>query len=305
MNFNQLTYFDTVVKYGSINKAAQQLYTTPSTIATALNSLEKELGYKIIDRDHNGINITAQGKDFLKDVQVVLSFYEKWQNPLSPYLTEKTPVNFYVVPAIFHSVSNRLATEISSQFPNLYFASHLTFMKDFDRILQENAPNLIAIRPCNTGEEHALKILLDNLNMQMQHLYDDCYYTYVNAAHPLAQQTTVTTEQVAQYPCVHLADESLLRYHYHKFMMEHASLYFHHISDVLYFLTQHKNHYSFLPGLVNNHYFCQEQKLIRLPMEDASFPVSYYLIYPNDSQMTETEAIAKDFIAEFFQHINI
>ena len=48
MNLNHLEYYVQIVKYGSITKAAKKIFISPSALIAALNSLEEELGYKLL-----------------------------------------------------------------------------------------------------------------------------------------------------------------------------------------------------------------------------------------------------------------
>ena len=47
MNLNSFVYVAEVERCGSINRAAQNLYTSQSNLSTALKALEDELGYPI------------------------------------------------------------------------------------------------------------------------------------------------------------------------------------------------------------------------------------------------------------------
>ena len=59
MTFLQLTFAVEVAKNTSINKAAEQLYTSQSNVSNSIKALEDELGIKIFDRTKKGISITA------------------------------------------------------------------------------------------------------------------------------------------------------------------------------------------------------------------------------------------------------
>lgn len=50
MTFLQLTFAVEVAKNTSINKAAEQLYTSQSNVSNSIKALEDELGIKIFDR---------------------------------------------------------------------------------------------------------------------------------------------------------------------------------------------------------------------------------------------------------------
>ncbi len=63
MRLDQLEQFIHVVDCGSLNKAAQKMYMSPSSLTTSIRSLEGELGYEILRRSNKGIKLTEQGKE--------------------------------------------------------------------------------------------------------------------------------------------------------------------------------------------------------------------------------------------------
>ena len=66
MHLTQIEYLLAVYKYGSISKAAQELYTSQSTISSALKNLEEELNTTLFMRSKKGISFTAKGMSILQ-----------------------------------------------------------------------------------------------------------------------------------------------------------------------------------------------------------------------------------------------
>lgn len=53
------------IRTGSFRKAALELNCTQSAVTQAMNSLENELGCKVLLRNHNGIRLTPEGEELL------------------------------------------------------------------------------------------------------------------------------------------------------------------------------------------------------------------------------------------------
>lgn len=53
------------IRTGSFRKAALELNCTQSAVTQAMNSLENELGCKVLQRNHNGIRLTPAGEELL------------------------------------------------------------------------------------------------------------------------------------------------------------------------------------------------------------------------------------------------
>ncbi len=55
----------TALRTGSFRKGAAELSCTQSAVTQAMNSLEDELGCRILQRGHNGIRLTPAGEELL------------------------------------------------------------------------------------------------------------------------------------------------------------------------------------------------------------------------------------------------
>ena len=53
------------IRTGSFRKAALELNCTQSAVTQAMNSLENELGCKVLLRNHNVIRLTSAGEELL------------------------------------------------------------------------------------------------------------------------------------------------------------------------------------------------------------------------------------------------
>lgn len=80
MLLSHLEYLVAVKKYGSMNKAAAELFCTQPTITNAFKSLEKELDCKIVERTPSGISFTPLGEQIVADAKVMLNMVESWKN---------------------------------------------------------------------------------------------------------------------------------------------------------------------------------------------------------------------------------
>ena len=72
MKLLQMRYFQTVCQYGSITKAAEELFVSQPTISFCLKELEDEFGVKLFHRRHNRLVLTVEGQFFLDKVNYIL-----------------------------------------------------------------------------------------------------------------------------------------------------------------------------------------------------------------------------------------
>ncbi len=72
MKLLQMKYFQTVCRYGSITKAAEELFVSQPTISFCIKELESEFGVRLFHRRHNRLQLPVEGAYFLDKVNYIL-----------------------------------------------------------------------------------------------------------------------------------------------------------------------------------------------------------------------------------------
>ena len=70
----QLDTFLRVADAGSFNKAAEELYITPTAVIKQINLLEAELDVKLFERTHRGLTLTKAGKSLYQDTKYIIQY---------------------------------------------------------------------------------------------------------------------------------------------------------------------------------------------------------------------------------------
>ena len=73
VNIQQLKYLDYIERTGSINRAAELLFVSPSTISVSLKELEQEVGQQLFVRSSSGMTATHEGYEFISQARQVLN----------------------------------------------------------------------------------------------------------------------------------------------------------------------------------------------------------------------------------------
>lgn len=76
MNHKQLQYFITVVKTGSITKAAEELYISQPALSRCINKLEQEVGFPLLFRGAQGVSLTKAGEVYFRGVEKLMEIYK-------------------------------------------------------------------------------------------------------------------------------------------------------------------------------------------------------------------------------------
>lgn len=74
---HMLDTFIAVADCGSFTKAAERLYISPTAVMKQMNSLEKHLDVKLIDRTPSGIHLTPAGSVIYQDAKFMIDYSKK------------------------------------------------------------------------------------------------------------------------------------------------------------------------------------------------------------------------------------
>lgn len=73
----QLDTFLRVADAGSFNKAAEEMYITPTAVIKQINLLEGALDVKLFERTHRGLTLTKAGKSLYQDAKYIITYCEE------------------------------------------------------------------------------------------------------------------------------------------------------------------------------------------------------------------------------------
>lgn len=134
MTLTQMQYFSAVCQYQNISVAAKTLYITQPALSSSLADLEREVGFKLLERKSKGVVPTEEGLRLLEHIQAVLNRYQLMENdipfiPLNqntlrvgfrPFGGENTFFRIYKDFAAVHKDTILRVEEISNQKPVIF-----------------------------------------------------------------------------------------------------------------------------------------------------------------------------------------
>ena len=72
LDLRRLQYLEAVYKYQNFTRASEALFVSQPTISTAISSMERELGIKLISRTSREVHFTVEGEQFMPHVLRIL-----------------------------------------------------------------------------------------------------------------------------------------------------------------------------------------------------------------------------------------
>ena len=204
MQLNQFRFLIAVDKYGSISKAAQELYISQSTISLSLINLEEELGHVLLNRSKRGVTLTAEGKEVLKRATVIQDAIES----LRDIGIDSAQILGDVRIAGNSHLGLNIITDMMLQLKRSYDGVHVFAQRgDMKDVLKKVAQNECDMAFINYHALAALDVQNDlrRLQLEFHKTYSDKQVICVRKDHPLTWQNTVHFDDVARYERVTMA----------------------------------------------------------------------------------------------------
>lgn len=200
MTLQQLHYVITVSEAGSMNKASEMLYIAQPSLTSSIKELEKELGIIIFNRGGRGVTLTPDGTEFLMYARRLYSQYEVL---IEKYGESGTLKKKFGVSAQHYSFAVKAFVEMVKQFDASEYEFAIRETKTREVISDVAVSRSeIGILYMSDFNRKALKKVLDSNDLQFTHIIDCEPYVYLWKGHPLANERSVSFEQLTDYPCL-------------------------------------------------------------------------------------------------------
>ena len=209
MNFEQLKYIVEIERCGSINKASQTLFVTQPALSASIKELEGELGFTIFERSNKGIRPTAEGSQFVRSANDILSQIEKIRNFYFDGSSASTSV-LRISSGRYSFVTNALI-----EFFNEHFKDKSQFSIYIDELgCQEVALDVfnrkadMGIIHIKNSEEDTWKRNLEEKGLEYNLLFNASSCITFRKGHPLQNKKNIKMEDIFEYPQIRTTAKS-------------------------------------------------------------------------------------------------
>lgn len=202
MRTEYLKYLLEIEKYGSINKAAENLFISRTTLLYALNALEKELGYTIFDRTMHGVITTPAGQKLLQEAYLVAPIIAGWYQIKPEAIQPQRTITLVISSIVRKYVLYDTQLQMHKSFPNIilkYLEGDQYDPANITKFLQKHEPLLMvtAVASADTAE---LIHVLPTLHYQVIPVFSNVFRLYFSKKHPLSKQTIIKRQDLLQLP---------------------------------------------------------------------------------------------------------
>ncbi len=192
----QLQFFVAAAEAGSVSGAARALSISQSSVTEAIRGLEDDLGVVLFDRQARGLLITHKGSAFLRHARKILADVATAR---SAFEEEAEAATGRLSLGVTSLVAGYVLSDILARYRRAYPQIELNVIEDNGDYLQ----HLLI------GGELDVAVLLtssvkDRLALNVETLVVSPYRLWMPLGHPLAQQESITLEELAGQPIIQL-----------------------------------------------------------------------------------------------------
>ncbi|CAJ1226501.1 LysR family transcriptional regulator [Levilactobacillus zymae] len=198
MRIQQLTYLETIVKTGSINEAAKQLYLTQPSLSSAIKDLEREMGIQILFRSKLGVTLTDDGREFMVYARQVLDQVRLLEGRYAkqPLRKQAFSVSAQHYAFVVHAFVDLLKTVQADEY-------HFTLRETETRNILSDLTSFkseLGILYLNSFNRQVMQKLFKEQDLVFTPLFTAKPHVFVGRQNPLTQKKVVTLADLTDYP---------------------------------------------------------------------------------------------------------
>lgn len=192
MEFYQIKYFIVLAEELHFKKAADRLYIVQPALSRQIAALEKELGFKLFERDKRNVHLTPAGISFWREVSGVFDMLEKAKrNALYLHQNTNNVLEIGYVGSALNGVLPAFIEELQKKISNI--KTHLIEMTTAQQMVALKEGKL-DIGFSRNPEEHKL--------LQYKVIQKETFSLVFPSSHKLSKKKTLDLGQIKDQPFI-------------------------------------------------------------------------------------------------------
>lgn len=297
MTIAQMLYFNTVCQYMDLTMAAQQLKISPSELSIVLEQICAECGTELFRHRCNAIDLTDEGAVLRQEIEGTLKHYRQLKEKIQGGHLERNYVRVGFPPVCGLNIASEIAALFKRRHPNTALQLTEEGNDALFKALDEDQLDVIIASPDWESAEEATGI---PPVYEILPIWNDQLLFAVSIHHPLAQQESVSWEDIMRIPLILLSPNDELTQHIEERLRQSgfqppAQLCF--ISQLYTALTLIETNFAagFLPAKAIHHH--PRIKELLYPRAERQL---FYLIFRKDRHLFQAVSKFVDTARELF-----
>lgn len=216
LNFLSLRYFIEVSNHLSFSEASKTLHISQPGLSQQISSLEKQLGFKLLNRTTRKITLTEEGEYIYKKLAPSFEDIEKTVNYIVENKTIPKPkMKIATVPSAASIYIPKLLKKVVVEYPETEFYVHETTSSRAVKLVNQQNYHIGFIRtPIHNN-------IIANEGLSMIEFLRFPLQLVVSIDHPLAQKDSIHLYEAKDEPFIHY---DAVQAHSLQFLLEKACL---------------------------------------------------------------------------------
>lgn len=197
MNIQHMKYALEVARVGSLNKAAESLLIAAPNVSRSIKELEADIGISIFERTAKGMELTAEGEEFITYARGILTRIEEVENIYKKDSGKKQKFSISVPRACYISEAfSQFSKSLSKQPAEIFYKE--TNSQRTIRNMLEHDYKLGIIRYAENYDRY-FKTMLEEKGFTYEMVAEFSYMLLMSADNPLAQKEVITFDDLRGY----------------------------------------------------------------------------------------------------------
>ncbi len=207
MHMNKLVYFISVAENLNFTKAAQECHLAQPAISQQINSLEDELGFKLLIRSSKNVELTEAGKVFYEEVKNVVEGYKNAVKKAESMAYGYTGViRIGICGGTEEVFLSRIIKEFRKMYPLIEVEFKRASLHDISKQLENKIYDLVFTWPYDIDESKKIGNKV---------IFEDEVCAMISQSNDLSNKSSVSREELALENNIMLAYEEKTKTYKH------------------------------------------------------------------------------------------
>ena len=226
MNIDHLRYFQKLAETGHFSKAAKELRITQPALSNSIRKMEKSLGFTLFESTNEAnrsVKLTVYGAEFARHINVALKEIDEAMNVAGPHALENAPViRLGSVASVRRSFLPKLLSNFVAAHGSIINFDLVEECSTFDcskAVLEGKIDVAICGQLPDEEELGFIPVLFQNAAV------------VVNPKMPLANQKSVSLNDLKNYPVISYRDSAFTYYPFKELSKQYDFKYYQAFED--------------------------------------------------------------------------
>ncbi len=202
MRTEQIIYLNMIRRCSSLHKASDALHISTQALSLSIRTLEKELGFTILERSRTGVTFTEEGQELLDIgidfLQQLKQIQEKHKRKYESILTGTLEI--MVTNGVIETLFPALISQLYSDYPEFRLK---TIVREFNDILDTWSDEKAEIGFVYCLSKNQISITpFDDTQFSFRPLLSGKYYCTVSNNYSIANYKSISLSTMAKHPIV-------------------------------------------------------------------------------------------------------